>query len=49
MEAISNARDLMASEIRSRGEINLSHWIEQEDDDGEVVIVCFRDAVTVTT
>lgn len=48
-EAIGNARDLMASEIRSRGEINLSHWIELEDDDGEVVIVCFRDAVTVTT
>jgi len=47
VEAISNARDLMCSEMRSTGEINLSHWIELEDDAGEVVVVLFGDAVTV--
>ena len=38
---------LMATDIRAKGEINLSHWIELEDDDGEVEVVNFRDAVTI--
>jgi hypothetical protein len=46
-EAIVSARDLMATDIRAKGEINLSHWIELEDDDGEVEVVNFRDAVTI--
>jgi len=37
----------MCSDMRSTGEINLSHWIELEDDAGEVVVVLFGDAVTV--
>ena len=47
IEAIANARELMASEISTRGEINLSHWIELEDDVGEVLVVSLVDAVTV--
>ena len=47
IEALSNARELMASEIRTKGEIDLSHWIELEDDAGELVVVPFGDAVTV--
>lgn len=47
IEAIGNARELMAADIRSKGEINLSHWIELEDDGGEVIVVTFGDAVTV--
>lgn len=46
-EAIGNARALMASDITSKGEINLSHWIELEDEEGEVEVVNFRDAVTI--
>ena len=46
-DAIGSARDLMAADITSIGEINLGHWIELEDDDGEVVVVNFRDAVTI--
>jgi hypothetical protein len=46
-EAIDNARHLMASDLTSNGEINLSHRIELEDEDGEVVVVPFRDAVTI--
>ena len=46
-EAIDNARGLMAADITGKGEINLGHWIELEDDEGEVVIVNFRDAVTI--
>lgn len=47
VDAISNARAIMASELASRGEINLGHWIELEDDEGEIVIVPFRDAITI--
>ena len=47
IEAIATARELMASEIRTKGEINLSHWIELEDDSGELLVVPFGDAVTV--
>jgi hypothetical protein len=47
LEAISNARELMATDIRAKGIINLTHWIELEDDDGEVEVVSFGDAVTV--
>jgi hypothetical protein len=47
IEAISNARELMATDIRAKGIINLTHWIELEDDDGEVEVVSFGDAVTV--
>jgi hypothetical protein len=37
----------MATDIRAKGIINLTHWIELEDDDGEVEVVSFGDAVTV--
>jgi hypothetical protein len=47
VEAISNARALMAADIRIKGEINLGHWIELEDDAGELLVVSFGDAVTV--
>ena len=47
IEALANARELMASEIQTKGEISLSHWIELEDDSGELLVVPFGDAVTV--
>jgi hypothetical protein len=47
IEAISNARELMASDMQTNGEINLAHWIELEDDAGELVVVAFSDAVSV--
>ena len=46
-EAISNARELMCTDLRTKGEINLSHWIELENDEGDVVVVNFRDAVRI--
>ena len=46
-EAIGNVRDLMCADIKAKGEINLSHWIELEDEAGEMVVVNFRDAVTI--
>ena len=48
-EAIDNARDLMAAELKSNGAINLNHWIELENDAGDVFVVTFRDAITITT
>lgn len=45
--AISGARDLMSSDLMRTGEINLSHWIEVEDDNDEITIVPFSEAVTV--
>ena len=47
LEAISNARELMAADIRADGIINLGHWIELENDSGDVLVVPFGDAVTV--
>jgi len=46
-EAIGSARHLMAADITGKGELDLGHWIELEDDDGEVAVVNFRDAVTI--
>ena len=48
-EAIGNARELMASDLKARGEINLNHWIELEDEQGELVVVPFRDAVKINS
>ena len=47
IDAIYSARDLMCAEIRSKGEINLSHWIELENDAGEIDVINFSDAVTI--
>lgn len=46
-DAIQNARELMATDLTGKGEINIGHWIELEDDEGEVVVVPFRDAITI--
>ena len=47
VDAIRSARELMATDLTGRGEINIGHWIELEDDKGEVVVVPFRDAITI--
>lgn len=45
--AIESARDVMADNVRG-GELCLSHRIEVEDEQGQpVVVVKFRDALTV--
>lgn len=49
VEAIGSARELMAAEIRSKGEISLSHRIELENDAGDVEVVNFRDAVKINS
>lgn len=45
--AIKGARDLMCADLTQRGEINLSHWIEVEDENEDITIVPFGEAVTV--
>ena len=47
--AIQGARGIMADELQTRGQINLSDWIEIEDEDGEMTVVPFADAVTIKT
>ena len=45
--AIEGARGIMADELQAKGRINLNHWIEIEDEDGDMTVVTFGDAVTV--
>ena len=46
-DAIRSARAVMASEMTSKGEITLSHWIEIETDEGDMHIVTFGDALEI--
>ena len=46
--AIKGARDLMCAGVE-KGEINLSDWIEVEDENSDVTVVPFRDALKVRT
>ena len=46
-DAIRDARAIMAADLTGKGEINIGHWIELEDDEGEISVVAFRDAVTI--
>ena len=47
VEAAMSAREIMADELRLNGEITLGHWIEIEDEDGELTVLAFRDAVKI--
>lgn len=47
--AIDCARGIMADELQMKGEIDLSHWIEIEDEQGEMDVVPFGEAVTIKT
>lgn len=44
--AIEGARDLMCAGVK-KGEINLSHWIEVEDDKAAITVVPFGEALNV--
>lgn len=46
-DAIRCARAIMASELVSKGEITLSHWIELETEEGEMHVVTFGDTVKI--
>ena len=46
-DAIRCARSIMGSELTSKGEITLSHWIELETEEGDMHVVTFGDAVTI--
>ena len=46
-DAIKSARSIMAEELAGKGEITLSHRIEVEDEQGEVTVVTFGEAVKV--
>jgi hypothetical protein len=46
-DAVQSARSIMGSELASRGEITLSHWIEVETEEGDIHIVTFGDSVTI--
>jgi hypothetical protein len=46
-DAIRCARAIMGSELASKGEITLSHWIELETEDGEMHVVTFGDTVKI--
>lgn len=45
--AVDCARDIMAHELRKKGEIDLSDWIEIEDEFGEMHVVTFGDAAKI--
>lgn len=45
--AIDAARGIMADELRSKGQIDLRHWIEIEHENGDMTVVTFADAVMV--
>ena len=47
LEAMRSARDIMAEDVR-RGHLELSHWIEVTDENGEAIFaVPFREAVEI--
>lgn len=46
-DAVQTARSIMGSELTSKGEITLSHWIELETEEGEMHIVTFGDTVKI--
>ena len=46
-DAAQNARSIMGSELTSKGEITLSHWIEVETEEGDMHVVTFGDTVTI--
>ena len=45
--AIKCAREIMADELRTRGAINLKHWIEIEDEAQDMHVAAFAEAVTI--
>lgn len=45
--AIKAARGIMADELKAKGHIDLNHWIEIEDENGDMTVVLFNEAVTV--
>ena len=45
--AVQTARSIMGSELTSKGEITLSHWIEVETEEGEMHVVTFGDTVKI--
>ena len=47
--AIKGARGIMADELQTKGEINLSHWIEIEDENGDMTVVTFGEATKIKT
>ena len=46
-EAVKGARSIMADELRTRGQSKLSDWVKIEDENGEMTVVTFGDAVIV--
>lgn len=46
-EAVQSARSIMGSQLQSKGEITLSHWIEIETEEGEMHVVRFGDTVKI--
>ncbi len=47
-EAIKGAREVIGEEIRARGKLHLSHWVEVENESGQqVIVVPFRECVDV--
>ena len=47
LEAMRSARDIMAEDVR-RGHLELSHWIEVTDEQGEAIFALpFREAVEI--
>ena len=45
--AIKSAREIMTDELKEKGRINLSHWIEIEDEEREMHPVIFADALKI--
>jgi hypothetical protein len=37
----------MADQPQTKGQIDLAHWIEIEDENGDMTVLSFGDAVTV--
>lgn len=45
--AVNAARGMMAEGIRTKGQLNLYDWVEIADENGDITVVMFRDAVTL--
>ena len=41
------ACSIMADHLQTKGEIDLSHWIEIEDEGGQMTVLTFDEVVTV--
>ena len=47
LTALRSAQEIMAHDVMASRRIKLSHWIEIEDEQGDMTVVPFGDAIQV--